>query len=428
MTETLPTHPAAEDQVDGDRLWQRLMSMAAVAPTANGGNNRQALSDDDAAGRALFRGWAEAAGCSAELDEIGNLFVRRPGTIEDAEPVLVGSHLDTQPTGGRFDGVFGVLGGLEVIERLNDLAEPTDRPIELAVWTNEEGSRFQHSMMGSGVWAQKLPLAHAEKLTDTDGITVGAELDRLGWRGPRPAHPRPYAATFELHIEQGPILEDEAVEIGVVTGVQGLRWYTIRLDGFPAHAGPTPMIGRRDPAKAIATIIARVYELVDECGPWGRGTFAQFASSPVSPNTIPERLTCSLDLRHPEIDVLDSMERRMRAIVDDVAAATGVRATVALENDSPPVTFDAACIDAVQASVDHLGFSNRAMVSGAGHDACYVALHCPTSMIFVPCDDGLSHNEAENIEPHQAERGASVLLGAVRRMARLESGVLPGSR
>lgn len=422
MTEPVP------DRVDGERLWSRLMAMAAVAPTVNGGSNRQALSDDDAAGRALFRGWAEAAGCEAELDEIGNLFVRRPGTDDGADPVLIGSHLDTQPTGGRFDGVYGVLGGFEVIERLNDLGEQTDRPIEVAVWTNEEGSRFQHSMMGSGVWAQKLPLAHAEKLADVDGITVGAELDRLGWRGPRPAKPRPYAASFELHIEQGPILEDEAVEIGVVTGVQGLRWFTLRLDGFPAHAGPTPMKGRRDPAKAIASIIHQVYEMVDSRAPWGRGTFAQFASSPVSPNTIPEQLTCTLDLRHPEADLLNDMEERMRAIVDEVAASTGVGASVTLENDSPPVAFDAACIGAVQSSVDNLGFSNRAMVSGAGHDACYVALHCPTSMIFVPCDDGLSHNEAENIDPIQAEQGASVLLGAVRQMARLDSNLVGESR
>ncbi len=405
------------DRVDQDRLWQRLMAMAEVAPTVNGGSNRQALSDDDAAGRALFLEWAHAAGCTSELDEIGNLFVRRAGADDDLAPVLVGSHLDTQPTGGRFDGVYGVLGGLEVIERLNDLDVTTERPIELAVWTNEEGSRFQHSMMGSAVWAGKLDRQLAEKLTDTDGTTVGAELDRLGWRGDRAARPREYAATFELHIEQGPILEHEAVEIGVVNGVQGLRWFTIELDGFPAHAGPTPMVGRRDPARTIATIIERVYGVVDDCAPWGRGTFAQFASSPVSPNTIPERLTCTLDLRHPDGEVLDGMEQRMRAIVEEVSAANEVGSLVTKENDSPPVTFDPDCVAAVQASVDDLGFSNRVMVSGAGHDACYVAAHCPTSMIFVPCDDGLSHNEAENIDPVQAEQGASVLLGAVRRTA-----------
>ncbi len=405
------------DRVDSERLWRRLMAMAEVAPTANGGSNRQALSDDDAAGRQLFLSWAEAAGCTSETDAIGNLFVRRPGRREDLPPVMVGSHLDTQPTGGRFDGVYGVLGGLEVIERLNDLGVTTERPIELVVWTNEEGSRFQHSMMGSAVWAQKLDQAAAEALTDTDGITVAAELDRLGWRGERPARPTPYAASFELHIEQGPILEAETTEIGVVEGVQGLRWFTIELTGFPAHAGPTPMVGRKDPARAIAGIIERVYAIVDDGAPWGRGTFAQFSSTPVSPNTIPERLTCTLDLRHPDGPTLDSMEQRMRDAVAEVTADLGVGAVVTRENDSPPVTFDADCVAAVQDSVDELGLSSRRMVSGAGHDACYVALHSPTSMIFVPCEDGLSHNEAESITPDQAERGASVLLGAVRRLA-----------
>lgn len=393
------------------------MAMAEVAPTENGGSNRQALSDEDAAGRALFLGWATAAGCSHEIDEIGNLFVRRPGTDPSKPPILLGSHLDTQPTGGRFDGVYGVLGGLEVIERLNDLGVQTEAAIELAVWTNEEGSRFQTSMMGSGVWAQKLTLDDAKSLTDIDGISVADELERLGWAGARPAQPSPYTAAFELHIEQGPILEDEELEIGVVSGVQGLRWFSIELGGFPAHAGPTPMEGRKDPARVIGRIVDRVYEIVDGETPWGRGTFAQFGSEPVSPNTIPERLWCTLDLRHPDAGVLERMEKEMRAIVDEEATARGVSATVTRENESPPVVFDENCVASVEASVSSLGFRNKRMISGAGHDACYVALHAPTAMIFVPCDDGLSHNEAENITKEQAERGASVLLGAVRQMA-----------
>ena len=408
-------------RVDGDRLWRRLMAMAEVGATANGGSNRQALSDDDAAGRALFRDWAEAAGCSIETDEIGNLFVRRPGAGPDLEPVLIGSHLDTQPTGGRFDGVYGVLGGLEVIERLNDLDVITDRPIEVAVWTNEEGSRFQYSMMGSAVWAGRLALERALALTDVDGVTVASELDRLGWRGLRRFRPGQYRASFELHIEQGPILEAEDLQIGVVTGVQGLRWFTIELEGFPAHAGPTPMAGRRDPARAIGQIVTGVYARVAEQGPWARATFAQFHSEPVSPNTVPALLRCTLDLRHPEATVLDGLESAMRSIVADVAAATGVEPTVVKQNDSPPVTFDAACVAAVDDATRELGLTATRMVSGAGHDACYVAEHCPTSMIFVPCDDGLSHNEAENISPEQAERGASVLLGAVLRMAEASS-------
>jgi len=408
---------AGEINVDGGRLWSRLMEMAEIGATVNGGSNRQALSDDDAAGRALFLHWAEAAGCSAETDRIGNLWVRRPGTDPDAEPILVGSHLDTQPTGGRFDGVYGVLGGLEVIERLNDLDVATRHPIDLVVWTNEEGSRFQYSMMGSGVWAQKMELETALSLADVDGITVADELDRLGWAGSRPAAPTGAAAAFELHIEQGPILEEEEVEIGVVTGVQGLRWYTIELGGFPAHAGPTPMVGRKDPARVIAGIIDDVYQAVEAKGEWARATFAQFRSHPVSPNTIPETLTCTLDMRHPDGDVLEAMETEMRAIVAARSEAVGVTASVTLGNDSPPVHFDDDLVDAIERSAGAVGTSHRRMISGAGHDACYVARHHPTAMIFVPCQDGLSHNEAESITAEQAAAGASVLLGAVREVA-----------
>jgi len=398
------------------------MAMAEVGRTEHGGSNRQALSDDDAAGRALFTGWAVAAGCTVETDEIGNLFVRRSGSDDAADPVLIGSHLDTQPTGGRFDGVYGVLGGLEVIERLNDLGVATERPIEVAVWTNEEGSRFQYSMMGSAVWAGRLGLAQALDMVDSEGVSVGAELDRLGWAGQREARPRSYAATFELHIEQGPILEQRALDIGVVTGVQGLRWFTIDITGFPAHAGPTPMDVRRDPARAVAAIIEEVYAAVEGFAPWGRATFAQLSSSPISPNTVPEHLSCTLDIRHPDLGLLDELEGKARSIVADVAEWCGVEARITKQNDSPPVAFDRRCIEAVADAAGAVGLSNVEMVSGAGHDACYVAVHSPTSMIFVPCEHGLSHNEAERITPDQAERGASVLLGAVLAMAGTKTG------
>jgi N-carbamoyl-L-amino-acid hydrolase len=403
------------NRVDRDRLWSRLMAMAEVGPAAHGGSNRQAISDEDAAGRALLLDWATAAGCIAETDEIGNLFIRRPGRDNSLPPVMVGSHLDTQPTGGRFDGVYGVLGGFEVIESLNDMSLETEAPIELVVWTNEEGSRFQYSMMGSAVWAGHLELKSALDLVDTDGLSVAEELNRLGWSGARPATPRPFTAAFELHIEQGPILEAEETDIGVVTGVQGFRWYTIRITGDEAHAGPTPMEVRHDPAAAISRIINDVYATAADLAPWGRATFAQFRSEPISPNTVPGVLTCSLDLRHPELAKLNEAEDRMRAGVAAAAAATGVKIEITVDNDSPPVAFNDECIAAVQASVDELGMSNKQMVSGAGHDACYVALRGPTSMIFVPCDGGVSHNEAENITSEQAERGASVLLGAVLR-------------
>ncbi len=407
-------------RVDEKRLWSHLMAMAEVGPTANGGSNRQAISDEDAAGRSLLLEWATAAECTAETDEIGNLFIHRPGRDESLPPVLMGSHLDTQPTGGRFDGVYGVLGGLEVIESLNDMDHQTEAPVELAVWTNEEGSRFQYSMMGSAVWANWLELDAALGLADKDGLTVAEELDRLGWAGNRPASPHPYTAAFELHIEQGPILEADQLDVGVVTGVQGFRWYTIRITGDPAHAGPTPMEVRHDPAAAIARIVNEVYATAADFGPWGRSTFAQFHSEPVSPNTVPGLLTCSLDIRHPVLADLDAMEARMRASVAATAEAFGVGVEITVDNDSPPVAFDPRCIGWVQASVDDLGLTNQQMVSGAGHDACYVALHCPTSMIFVPCDGGVSHNEAESITAEQAEHGASVLLGAVMRAAQLK--------
>ena len=415
MTDTDLT--TAADRVDGDRLWSRLMAMASIAPTANGGSNRQALSDDDAAGRELFVGWARAAGCEISMDRIGNLFARRPGTDPSLPPVMTGSHLDTQPTGGRFDGVYGVLGGLEVVERLNDLGARTRAPIEVAVWTNEEGSRFQRSMMGSGVWAGVFGLEETYDLADGQGATVGEELQRLGWVGELPASPRELTAYLELHIEQGPILEERGLDVGVVTGVQGLRWYQLTLNGFPAHAGPTPMPGRKDPARAIAAIIDGVYRAADDLGPWARATFAQFHSEPSSPNTVPQTLRCTLDLRHPDRATLDELEARMRSTVVEATSALGVTADITVLNDSPPIVFDGRCVQAVRRSVEDLGLTHTDMVSGAGHDACYVAAVAPAAMIFVPCLDGLSHNEAEEITPQQAEHGASVLLGAIRALA-----------
>jgi N-carbamoyl-L-amino-acid hydrolase len=409
----------AAEEVDGERLWSRLMAMAEIGATAAGGSNRQALSDEDAAGRELFAGWAQAAGCEVSVDRIGNVFARRPGTDSTAPPVLCGSHLDTQPTGGRFDGVFGVLGGLEVVERMNDLGLTTRCPVEVAVWTNEEGSRFQHSMMGSAVWAGALGLEEAYGIADVDGRTVQEELERTGWWGEAPAAPRPLTAYLELHIEQGPLLERDGMEIGVVTGVQGLRWYDIRLDGVAAHAGPTPMEGRRDPARAVAGVIDSVYRAAADLAPWGRATFAQFRSLPVSPNTVPATLSCTLDLRHPELAALDELERRMRAGVSAACAPIGVDGQVTKTNDSPPVQFDEGVVAHVRAAAESLEYRHVDIVSGAGHDACYLASVAPTAMIFVPCEDGVSHNETESITPRQAEQGASVLLGAVLRLARV---------
>lgn len=406
-------------QINAERLWSRLMDMAQVAPTPAGGSNRQALSDDDAAGRALFEGWARDAGCSVDTDGVGNMFIRRAGTNGNAAPLMMGSHLDTQPTGGRFDGVYGVLGGLEVIETLNDLGIETEVPVEVGVWTNEEGSRFARSMMGSGVWAGVMELEEVRGITDEQGISVGQELDRLDWAGPL-EFGRPVGHYLELHIEQGPILEDTATEIGVVTGVQGLRWYTIELTGFPAHAGPTPMDGRKDPSRPLAEILTTLYAMAAEHAPWARITPAQFRSEPVSPNTVPASITFSLDLRNPDLAVLDQMEQTMRDVVASATERHGCGYSIAIDNNSPPIVFDGDCVAAVQQSVETLGFSHERMVSGAGHDACYVAKLAPTSMIFIPCADGLSHNEAESIEPDEAARGVEVLFGAAMRLLRVD--------
>ena len=401
---------------DSERLWSRLMDMAEVGATQAGGSNRQALSDDDKAGRELFIGWAERAGCSIELDGVGNLFAQRPGADPDASPLVLGSHLDTQPTGGRFDGVYGVLGGLEVIEALNDHEIQTCAPVEVAVWTNEEGSRFAVSMMGSAVWAGVLPLDEVRALTDHSGISVGAELDRLGWAG-NAAFGKPLRAYLELHIEQGPILEASGSSIGVVTGVQGIRWFTVTLEGFPTHAGTTPMDRRRDPARPLAAVLSGLYEMAAGHSPEVRVTPAQFRSEPVSPNTVPAHIAFTIDVRHPDAAALDEMDAGLRDLAARAGAEHGCQHWIEVINDCAPVVFDDECVQAVESAAQRCGFAYERIGSGAGHDACHVALKAPAGMIFVPCQDGLSHNEAESIEPAAAGRGAEVLFHAALDLA-----------
>ena len=405
---------------DSQRLWSRLMDMAEVGATPAGGSNRQALSDDDKAGRDLFIGWAEQAGCSIELDGVGNLFARRPGADPDAPPVVLGSHLDTQPTGGRFDGVYGVLGGFEVIEALNDHAVETGAPVEVAVWTNEEGSRFPVSMMGSSVWAGVLPLDEVRAITDRSGISVGDELDRLGWAGTA-AFGRPLRAYLELHIEQGPILEASGSFIGVVTGVQGIRWFRVTIEGFPAHAGTTPMDRRHDPARPLAGVLGGLYEMAAVHAPQVRLTPAMFASEPVSSNTVPDHITFTIDMRHPDAATLESLDAELRTLVAGAAEAHGCGHRIEVINDCAPVVFDDECVKAVESAAQRCSFAYERIGSGAGHDACHVAMKAPTGMIFVPCQDGLSHNEAESIEPDAAGRGAEVLLHAALELAGTET-------
>jgi N-carbamoyl-L-amino-acid hydrolase len=400
-------------RIDGARLWQSLMDMAQIGATAKGGCNRQALTDDDRQGRDLFVSWCEQIDCSVSVDAIGNIFARRDGLDNGLPPILVGSHLDTQPTGGKFDGVYGVLAGLEVLRTLNDAKVVTDAPLEVAVWTNEEGCRYAPAMIGSGVWSGVLDIDKAYAAVDKAGKTLGSELERIGYRGDLPASARPLMAAFEVHIEQGPILEQEERQIGVLSGIQGLRWYDLILDGEACHAGPSPMETRRDPFMAAAPIIAACYQLAAAHGPWGRATFGDIRAEPGSRNTVPERLVINVDLRHPDAGQLDQLDQEFRALVARECEQYRIEHQVNEIWHMPVTSFAPHCVQAVRDATDMLGFSNMDMVSGAGHDSLYIATVAPTGMIFVPCENGISHNEIENAKAEDLEAGCNVLLHAM---------------
>lgn len=404
-------------RINGRRLWDRLQAMAAHGATANGGCNRQALTDTDRAGRDLFLDWCRAAGCDIRIDAIGNIFARRRGVDADAAPVLAGSHLDTQPTGGKYDGVYGVLAGLEVLETLNDAGIHTRHPLEVVVWTNEEGCRFDTAMMGSAVWSGTMPLEEACALTDRDGHSVGDELQRIGYRGEVPARPFPVHAAFELHIEQGPVLEAENLAIGIVTGVQHMSRHRVFMDGVATHAGPTPMAMRKDPMMALAALLPALFALATEQGPEARVTCGFVQARPGSSNTVPEQVELAVDIRHPELTRYRALEAGLQAAVQDACARFQLEGTVSCFWEAPGVSFDPDCVAAVAQAVEALGYSHREMVSGAGHDACNLAGVAPTSMIFIPCEGGVSHNEAEAITREQGEQGANVLLLAMLERA-----------
>lgn len=403
--------------INSQRLWERLMDMAAIGATAKGGCNRQALTDLDRQGRELFIGWCKDAGCSIRVDRMGNIFARRAGLQDDLPPVITGSHLDTQPTGGKFDGVYGVLAGLEVIECLNDHQISTQHPIELVVWTNEEGARFSPAMIGSGVWCGEFSEAYGHARTDKQGVTIGQELARTGFLGDIAAEPFDIKAAFELHIEQGPILEQEELTIGVVSGVQGMRWYDLTLTGQPCHAGPSPMTSRRDPFMALGPITQDLYALAAKHAPWARVTFGDMKVAPGVRNTVPEELVLCVDLRHPQEDVLTEMHAEFESIVARRGEQFNIHTHIRQEWHSPAVAFNDSCVASVQQAVETLSYSHMAMFSGAGHDAVYVSRVAPTSMIFIPCKDGISHNEAEDAKPADVTAGANVLLHAMLQQA-----------
>ncbi|MEH6589447.1 MAG: M20 family metallo-hydrolase [Halioglobus sp.] len=398
--------------INSARLWNRLMLMAEIGATAAGGCNRQALTDEDAAGRELFMSWARDAGCEIRLDAIGNIFARRAGRETSAAPVMTGSHLDTQPTGGKFDGIYGVLAGLEVLDSLNEANIETEHPIDVVVWTNEEGSRFDTAMMGSAVWSEAMTLEQAYQLRDLSGASVHSELERIGHLGPNTSR-QPVKAAFELHIEQGPILESEGLDVGVVTGVQHMCRYRIHIRGQETHAGPSPMSLRRDPMMAVAKILTGLYQLADDHSPGARVTIGYIHAEPGSPNTVPGEVIFTADLRHPEADRYAAMLGACEDIIEAACSAFGLEGETSRVWQAPGVSFNDECINAVRKAVQNRGYPSMEMISGAGHDACNIASVAPISMIFIPCEDGLSHNEAENITQAHAAAGANILLDAI---------------
>jgi N-carbamoyl-L-amino-acid hydrolase len=400
-------------QIDGKRLWDSLMEMAKIGATEKGGCRRLALTDLDKESRDLFIHWCETAGCSIKIDKMGNIFARRTGRNDDLAPVMTGSHLDTQPTGGRFDGVYGVLAGLEVVRSLNDLGIETERPIEVAVWTNEEGSRFTPAMVASGVFAGVFDLEYGLSRSDADGKTMGEELERIGYAGAEEVGGREVHAFFETHIEQGPILEEENKTIGIVTDAQGQRWYELTLTGVESHAGPTPMARRKDALLGAARIVEMVNRIGLDNAPVACATVGMMEVYPNSRNVIPGRVFLAIDIRHPDDDVLAQMDGTLRTGVERIAREIGLEYELEQIFYVKPVKFDEACVAAVRDGAEAFGYEARQIVSGAGHDACYMSKVAPTAMVFVPCIDGISHNEVEDAKPEWITAGGNVLLRAI---------------
>ena len=404
-------------RIDPDRLWDSLMEMAKIGPGIAGGNNRQTLTDEDAEGRTLFQSWCEKAGMDMGVDTMGNMFATRAGTDPDALPVYVGSHLDTQPTGGKYDGVLGVLGGLELVRTLNDLDVSTKHPIVVVNWTNEEGTRYAPAMLASGVFAGRHDQDWAYDRTDSDGKKFGDELKRIGWVGDEQVGSRKMHAMFELHIEQGPILEAENKDIGVVTHGQGLRWIECKISGKESHTGSTPMRMRKNAGRGLALITELVHEIAMKHQPNAVGAIGHIDVYPNSRNIIPGQIVCTVDMRTHLIDILEDMVSEFEERAPKLCSDIGVEFECSIVGQFNPPAFDEDCVSAVREAAVELGYSHMDIVSGAGHDACWINDLAPTAMIMCPCEDGLSHNEAEEISKEWAQAGTDVLLHAVLNTA-----------
>ena len=411
--------PGENMKINGERLWDSLMEMAKIGPGIAGGNNRQTLTDEDAEGRALFQKWCEAAGMTMGVDTMGNMFARRDGTDPDALPVYVGSHLDTQPTGGKYDGVLGVLGGLEIIRSLNDLGIKTKHPIVVTNWTNEEGTRFAPAMLASGVFAGKHTQDWAYGRVDAEGKRFGDELKRIGWVGDEPVGDRKMHAFFELHIEQGPILEAEGKDIGVVTHGQGLRWIECTVTGKESHTGSTPMHMRKNAGRGLARVTELVHEIAMKNQPNAVGAIGHVDVYPNSRNIIPGKVVFTVDMRTHLLDKLNAMVAEFMERAPKLCAEIETKFSAEIVGQFDPPAFDEGCVGAVREAAERLGYSHMDIVSGAGHDACWINDLYPTAMIMCPCEDGLSHNEAEEISPEWATAGANVLFHAVVETAEI---------
>ena len=409
--------PGENLKINGDRLWDSLEDMAKIGPGVAGGNNRQTLTDEDAEGRALFQRWCEEAGCRMGVDSMGNMFATRPGSDPDALPVYVGSHLDTQPTGGKYDGVLGVLAGLELVRTMNDLDIKTKHPIVVTNWTNEEGTRYAPAMLASGVFAGLHTEDWAKDRVDAEGKRFGDELKRIGWEGDEPVGQRKMHAFFELHIEQGPILEAEGKDIGIVTHGQGLSWTQLTITGKDSHTGSTPMPMRRNAGLGMARVLEKVEEIALAHGPDAVGAAGHIEIYPNSRNVIPGKAVFTVDFRSPNLEVLTKMVAQMKEAAQAICDEMQLGLEMEQVGGFDPVTFDATCVSALRNAAERLGYSHRDIISGAGHDACWINQVAPTAMVMCPCVDGLSHNEAEAISKDWAKAGADVLLHAVLETA-----------
>ena len=411
--------PGENLRINGDRLWDSLVQMAKIGPGVAGGNNRQTLTDEDGEGRALFQSWCETAGCEMGLDQMGNMFARREGSDPDALPVYVGSHLDTQPTGGKYDGVLGVLGGLEILRSLNDMSIKTRHPIVVTNFTNEEGTRYAPAMLSSGVFAGIHDQKWAYQRVDADGRAFGDELKRIGWCGDEEVGARKMHAFFELHIEQGPILEADGIDVGVVTHGQGLSWTQVTIIGNDAHTGSTPMPMRRNAGLGMAQVLNLVDEIAWSHKPHAVGAAGHIDVYPNSRNVIPGKVVFTIDFRSPDLSVIQDMETRLHLGAKKICDELGLDIDFEKVGGFDPVTFDEGCVRAVRDAAERLGYSHRNIISGAGHDACWINKVAPTAMIMCPCIDGLSHNEAEDISKEWSTAGAEVLFHAVVETAEI---------